>query len=155
GTIPDTGRIIDFPWSEVKRLTGLELPLPQMRLTLAALGFHVSGTSGTVKVSPPSWRADIEGKADLVEEILRIAGLDQVPAAPLPRIEKAVARPVLTVLQKRTRLAKRLLAARGMVEAVTWSFIGNEEARLFGGGGNKRLALANPIAADLSDMRPN
>jgi phenylalanyl-tRNA synthetase beta chain len=155
GAIPDTGRIIDFPWSEVKRLTGLELPLPQMRLTLGALGFHVSGTSGTVKVSPPSWRADIEGKADLVEEIVRIAGLDQVPAAPLPRVEKTVVRPVLTVLQKRTRLAKRLLAARGMVEAVTWSFIGKEEAKLFGGGGNKRLALANPIAVELSDMRPN
>ncbi len=155
GAIPDTGRIIDFPWSEVKRLTGLELPQPQMRLTLGALGFHVSGTSATVKVSPPSWRGDVEGKADLVEEIVRIAGLDQVPSAPLPRLEKAVVRPVLTILQKRTRLAKRLLAARGMVEAVTWSFIGKEEARLFGGGGNKRLAVANPIAADLSDMRPN
>ena len=139
----------------MKRLTGLELPQPQMRLTLGALGFHVSGTSATVKVSPPSWRGDVEGKADLVEEIVRIAGLDQVPSAPLPRLEKAVVRPVLTILQKRTRLAKRLLAARGMVEAVTWSFIGKEEARLFGGGGNKRLAVANPIAADLSDMRPN
>jgi phenylalanyl-tRNA synthetase beta chain len=154
GEIPDTGRVIDFPWSEVKRLTGLELPMVEMKVNLTTLGFHVSGSGERVKVSPPSWRGDIEGKADLVEEILRIAGLDRVDATPLPRIEGAAARAVLTPLQKRTRLAKRELAARGLVEAVTWSFIAHAQAKLFGGG-HASLALANPIAAELSDMRPS
>ena len=154
GEIPDTGRVIDFPWTEVKRLTGIEIPQVEKKLALTSLGFHVSGTGDRVKVSPPSWRADIEGKADLVEEILRIAGLDRVVATPLPRIEATVAKPVLTLLQKRTRLAKRALASRGLVEAVTWSFIPKAEAVHFGGGAPE-LALANPIAADLSDMRPS
>ncbi len=154
GEIPDTGRVIDFPWTEVKRLTGIEIPQVEKKLALTSLGFHVSGTGDRVKVSPPSWRADIEGKADLVEEILRIAGLDRVVATPLPRIEATVAKPVLTLLQKRTRLAKRALASRGLVEAVTWSFIPKSEAVHFGGGAPE-LALANPIAADLSDMRPS
>ncbi|MDJ1157597.1 phenylalanine--tRNA ligase subunit beta [Chelatococcus sp. SYSU_G07232] len=154
GAVPDTGRVIDFPWTEVKRLTGLDLPQPEMKLTLTALGFHVSGTGERVKVSPPSWRADVEGKADLVEEIVRIAGLDRVPSQAFPRLEATVGKPVLTLLQRRTRLAKRLFASRGLVEAVTWSFISRGEAELFGGG-DKRLALANPIAAELSDMRPS
>ncbi|MGL5362245.1 MAG: phenylalanine--tRNA ligase subunit beta, partial [Bosea sp. (in: a-proteobacteria)] len=154
GDIPDTGRVIDFPWTEVKRLTGIEIPLVEKKLALTSLGFHVSGTGDRVKVSPPSWRADIEGKADLVEEILRIAGLDRVVATPLPRIEATVTKPVLTLLQKRTRAAKRALASRGLVEAVTWSFIPKAEAVHFGGGAPE-LALANPIAADLSDMRPS
>ncbi|MFN3671843.1 MAG: phenylalanine--tRNA ligase subunit beta, partial [Bosea sp. (in: a-proteobacteria)] len=134
--------------------TGLELPVVEMKLALEALGFHVSGAGERASVSVPSWRADVGGKADLVEEILRIAGLDRVEATPLPRIKGEVVKPVLTVLQKRTRLAKRLLASRGMVEAVTWSFISHDAATLFGGG-SRELALANPIAADLSDMRPS
>ena len=154
GALPQGGEPIDFPWSEVKRLTGLELPQDEMRRALTALGFEVSGEGERATVVAPSWRADVEGKADLVEEILRIAGLDRVASAPLPRIAAEVAKPVLTVLQKRTRLAKRLLASRGLVEAVTWSFISQSAATLFGGG-SPRLALANPIAADLSDMRPS
>ncbi len=154
GEPPDTSRFIDFPWTEVKRLTGVLLPVPEMKLALTSLGFHVSGTGERVRVSPPSWRADIEGKADLVEEIIRIAGLDRVDAIPFPRLADEVPKPVLTVLQKRTRLAKRMLAARGLVEAVTWSFIAKDEALHFGGG-KPELALANPIAADLSDMRPS
>ena len=157
GEIPDTDRIVNFPWSETRRLTGLEVPRPEAKLILEQLGFHVSGLGDMVKVAPPSWRADIEGKADLVEEITRIAGLDRVESRPLPRIEPTVAKPVLTLLQKRTRLAKRTLAARGLVEAVTWSFIGAREAELFGATGEaaQRLKLANPIASDLSDMRPS
>lgn len=154
GSIPDTDRIIDFPWRETKRLTGLDLPTPEMKAYLKDLGFWVSGVGDTVRVSPPSWRPDIEGKADIVEEVVRIAGLDRVASTPLPREEATVAKPVLTLLQKRTRGAKRALAARGLVEAVTWSFIGKGEAELFGGGAPE-LALANPIAADLSDMRPS
>ena len=154
GAIPDPAGAIDFPWSEVRRLSGLDLPEEEMRATLGALGFGVAGTGDRAEVTPPTWRPDIEGKADLVEEIVRIAGLDRIAPQPLPRLEASVVRPILTPIQKRTRLAKRLLAARGLVEAVTWSFIGTEEARLFGGG-DGRLALANPIASDLSDMRPS
>ena len=102
----------------------------------------------------PSWRPDVEGKADIVEQIVRIAGLDRVPPAPLPRLNEGVPPPVLTLLQKRTRLAKRALSALGLREAVTWSFIAKPAAELFGGG-KPELALANPIAADLSDMRPS
>jgi phenylalanyl-tRNA synthetase beta chain len=154
GELPESSGAIDFPWSEVKRLTGLDLPQVEMKLALTSLGFHVSGAGERVKVAAPSWRGDVEGKADLVEEILRIAGLDRVESTPLPRIKAEVVKPVLTVLQKRTRAAKRLLASRGLVEAVTWSFISHDAAKLFGGG-SPRLALANPIAADLSDMRPS
>lgn len=154
GEVPDTDRIIDFPWTEVRRLSGLDLPRPEMKVTLESLGFHVAGSGDRVKVLSPSWRPDVEGKADLVEEIIRIAGLDRIEPKPLPRIDATVIRPVLTVMQKRTRQAKREFAARGLVEAVTWSFIAHDDATLFGGG-KPELALANPIAADLSDMRPS
>ncbi|NEU14449.1 phenylalanine--tRNA ligase subunit beta [Methylobacterium sp. BTF04] len=154
GEPPETERIIHFPWTETRRLAGIELSRAEMRVTLEALGFHVAGTGDRVKVLTPSWRADVEGKADLVEEIIRIAGLDRIEPKPLPRIESVVGKPVLTVIQKRTRLAKRALASRGLVEAVTWSFIPHDDAVLFGGG-SADLTLANPIAADLSDMRPS
>jgi phenylalanyl-tRNA synthetase beta chain len=106
-----------------------------------------------MKIAVPSWRSDVHGKADIVEEIVRIVGVDQVPMTPFERGE-APRKPVLTAMQLRTRRAKRGLAARGMVEAVTWSFISKPAAELFGGGGSE-LALANPIASDLSDMRPS
>ena len=110
-------------------------------------------TARVVKVAVPSWRPDVHGKADLVEEIVRIVGVDRVPMTPFERGD-APRKPVLTPIQLRTRKAKRALAARGMVEAVTWSFISKPQAELFGGG-KPELALANPIAADLSDMRPS
>ena len=154
GEVPQPEKIITFPWSDVKRLTGLSLLVPEMKGILTELGFWVSGTEAIVKVAVPSWRPDVEDKADLVEEIVRIAGLDQVEAVPFPREPATVAKPVLTLIQKRTRLAKRALATRGLVEAVTWSFISKAEAELFGGG-KPELALANPIASDLSDMRPS
>jgi len=145
--------VIDFPTSELKRLAGLDLPLAEMRRVLQKLGFFVAGQDRRVKVAAPSWRPDIEGKADIVEEIVRIVGVDRVPSTPFDRGE-APRKPVLTALQVRTRKARRALAARGMTEAVTWSFIGKREAELFGGG-QPELALANPIATDLSDMRPS
>ncbi|WP_425106496.1 phenylalanine--tRNA ligase subunit beta [Ancylobacter sp.] len=153
GTIPDTTRVIDFPLALTEKLTGLVASETEQTDTLKALGFAVEGASGTVRVTPPSWRGDIEGKADLVEEVIRIVGLDRVPSLPFPRDENA-RKPVLTTLQLRTRKAKRALAARGLVEAVTWSFVPKPQAELFGGG-QPALALANPIAADLSDMRPS
>jgi phenylalanyl-tRNA synthetase beta chain len=106
-----------------------------------------------VKVAVPSWRSDVHGKADIVEEIVRIVGVDKVPMTPFERGDLA-RKPILTPIQLRTRRAKRALAARGLVEAVTWSFIAKPSAELFGGG-QPELTLANPIAADLSDMRPS
>ncbi|WP_439574155.1 phenylalanine--tRNA ligase subunit beta [Phreatobacter sp.] len=153
GAIPDTSAVITFPLSETRRLTGLDVTEREARRILEGLGFHVSGSGPVVKVSPPSWRPDIHGKADLTEEIMRIAGVDRVPSTPLDR-GGTVPKPVLTLIQKRTRAAKRALAARGMVEALTWSFISKAQAELFGGG-QPALALANPIASDLSDMRPS
>jgi phenylalanyl-tRNA synthetase beta chain len=146
-------RVIDFPLAEVKRLAGIEVPLPEMKRILSHLGFMVAGSGAVVKVAVPSWRSDVHGKADIVEEIVRIVGVDKVPMTPFDRGD-APRKPVLTQIQLRTRRAKRALAARGMVEAVTWSFIAKPSAELFGGG-KPELALANPIASDLSDMRPS
>jgi phenylalanyl-tRNA synthetase beta chain len=146
-------KIVDFPTTELKRLAGLDLPFPEMRLILQKLGFAVAGQDARVKVAAPSWRPDIEGKADVVEEIVRIVGVDRIPSTPFDR-GASPRKPVLTAAQVRTRKAKRALGARGMTEAVTWSFISKPQAELFGGG-QKELALANPIAAELSDMRPS
>ena len=146
-------RVIEFPLREVRRLAGIEVSLAEIRHVLHRLGFFVAGQGGTVKVAPPSWRPDIEGKADIVEEVVRILGVDRIPATPFPRGE-AERKPVLTPIQTRTRKAKRALGSRGLVEAVTWSFVSRPQAELFGGG-SRELALANPIAADLSDMRPS
>ena len=146
-------RVIDFPISEIKRLAGIAVPLPEARRVLERLGFFAAGQGERVKVAVPSWRPDIHNKADLVEEVVRILGVDRVPFTPFDRGE-APRKPVLTPIQQRTRKAKRALAARNLVEAVTWSFLGKKHAELFGGG-QPQLALANPIAADLSDMRPS
>jgi len=145
--------VIDFPMSELPRLTGLKLPFNDVRRVLEKLGFFAAGQGERVKVAVPSWRPDVHGKADIVEEIVRIVGVDQVPSTPFPRGDHA-RKPVLTPIQTRTRKAKRALAARGLTEAVTWSFISRPEAELFGGGKGE-LTLANPIAAELSDMRPS
>jgi phenylalanyl-tRNA synthetase beta chain len=147
-------RELQFPWSETKRLTGLDVSREDSAAILARLGFAVDvAQSDAALVAVPSWRPDIEGKADIVEEIARIIGFDNIAAAPLPR-GAGVTEPVLTLLQKRVRAARRALAARGLVEAVTWSFVSAEQARAFGGGA-AGLALANPIASELSDMRPS
>ncbi|BBB95435.1 MULTISPECIES: phenylalanine--tRNA ligase subunit beta [Bradyrhizobium] len=146
-------RVIDFPLSEVKRLAGIEVPLVEVKLILTRLGFMLAGNGPVVKIAIPSWRTDVHGKADIVEEIVRIVGVDKVPMTPFERGEEP-RKPVLTPMQLRTRRAKRALGVRGMVEAVTWSFITNDAAKLFGGG-QSELVLANPIAADLSDMRPS
>lgn len=153
GSVETKDVVIDFPASELKRLAGLDLSLLEMKRVLNRLGFHVVGPDNRVKVAAPSWRPDIEGKADIVEEIVRIVGVDQIPSTPFGR-GTAPRKPVLTTAQVRTRRAKRALAARGLVEAVTWSFISKPQAELFGGS-QPELALANPIAAELSDMRPS
>jgi phenylalanyl-tRNA synthetase beta chain len=146
-------RVIDFPLHEVRRLAGIDVPFPEVKRILGHLGFMVAGSGPVVKVAVPSWRTDVHGKADIVEEIVRIVGVDKVPMTPFERGD-APRKPVLTAIQQRTRRAKRVLAARGMIEAVTWSFIAKPAAELFGGG-QPELALANPIASDQSDMRPS
>ncbi len=146
-------KIVDFPFSEVKRLTGLTVSKEESVEILTGLGFTVAGSGERVSVSVPSWRPDVDGKADLVEEVMRIHGVDNIKPEPLERDVPVNGR-ILTTLQIRTRAAKRALAARGMLEAVTWSFISEDQAKLFGGG-SEALKLANPIAADMSDMRPS
>jgi phenylalanyl-tRNA synthetase beta chain len=153
GTPEVPERVIDFPLTELKRLAGLDVPLTEVKRVLGHLGFFVAGQDKKVKVAVPSWRPDVHGSADVVEEVVRILGVDRIPLTPFDRGE-APRKPVLTTLQLRTRKAKRALAARGLVEAVTWSFVSKQQAELFGGG-QPELALANPIAADLSDMRPS
>ncbi|MEX0840819.1 MAG: phenylalanine--tRNA ligase subunit beta [Xanthobacteraceae bacterium] len=145
--------VIDFPLSELKRLAGLDASFTEVRRVLGHLGFFVTGKGNKAKIAVPSWRPDVHGAADIVEEVVRILGVDRIPATPFGRGDGA-RKPVLTTLQVRTRKAKRALAARGQVEAVTWSFVSKPQAELFGGG-QPELALANPIAADLSDMRPS
>jgi phenylalanyl-tRNA synthetase beta chain len=157
-------RVIDFPLHEVKRLAAIEVPLVEMKRILSHLGFMVAGSGPVVKIAVPSWRSDVHGKADIVEEIVRIVGVDKVPMTPFDRGENP-RKPILSPIQLRTRRAKRALAARGMVEAVTWSFIAKPHAELFDRDppqlaqanrrGHPELSLANPIAADMSDMRPS
>ncbi|MEK1891875.1 MAG: phenylalanine--tRNA ligase subunit beta [Rhizobium sp.] len=146
-------KIVDFPFAEVKRLTGLEVSTEESTEILTRLGFKVTGSGECVSVAVPSWRPDVDGKADLVEEVMRIHGVDNIKPAPLES-HAAVNGKILTALQIRTRTAKRALASRGMLEAVNWSFISEDQAKLFGGG-SPALKLANPIASDMSDMRPS
>lgn len=153
GAPPESKKVIGFSFAMVEKLAGIALPEKQIRTTLEALGFTVGGTSAAAKVTVPSWRPDIHGAADLVEEVVRIAGLDKVPSAPMPRTS-GVARPVLTEQQRRVRRARRVLAGRGLVEAITWSFIMRDTAAGFGGG-QDALELANPISTEMSSMRPS
>ena len=146
-------REIDFRLDELPRLAGLEVDPAEVRHVLEALGFSVHPRERHLQITLPSWRTDVDAPADIVEEVVRIIGVDRIPATPFDRGE-ASRKPVLTPLQMRRRKATRALAARGMVEAVTWSFVSRAQAELFGGG-KPELALANPIAADLSDMRPS
>lgn len=148
---PDTE--VDFPLSEVRRLTGLEVAEDEIIAILGRLGFVVSGDGPVRRVKVPSWRPDVTQKADLVEEVMRMVGVDNVPKEPLPRLNHVAPR-MLTPIQNRRRIARRALAARGLDEAVTWSFISHEEATRFGGGSEDRQ-LANAIAADMTDMRPS
>jgi phenylalanyl-tRNA synthetase beta chain len=152
GKPPIKKKVIAFDFKRIEKLAGLKLPEAQIRKTLDALGFSVGGTGETVDITVPTWRPDVHGPADIVEEVARIYGLDAIPSAAMPR-PYGVARPVLTEKQRRVRRARRLLAGRGLVEAITWSFITDAQAELFGGG-DRALQLANPISSELSAMRP-
>ena len=155
GKVPDTSKMIEFDPARIEKLTGLSLPKSEAVTILTALGFGVSDAGALLSVTVPSWRPDIDGAADLVEEVVRVHGLSEVKSTPLPRLH-AVAKPVLSPRQRRERTARRALAARGLVEAVNWSFIAEREAGLFGGGNaTPALKLANPISAEMSHMRPS
>ena len=154
GAIPQTDNTVLFPPSEVKRLTGMSVEPEKAEQILTALGFVVR-KSDPWQVDAPSWRPDIEGKADIVEEIARITGFAHLPTETLPML-KPVETPKLTASQDRRRMARRALAARGMLEAVTWSFLDQRHAELFMRAGEikaKGLVLANPISSDLGVMR--
>jgi len=153
GEVPDPDRIIDFDPAEVRRLTGLDISFVEMKLILTNLGFWIAGEGEEIRVAVPTWRPDVHEAADLVEEITRIVGVDRVATVPLSR-GTGVPKPVLTLRQNRARYARRTLAARGMVEAVTWSFIPKPHAEAFGSGA-AAIELSNPISSEMSDMRPS
>ncbi|WP_411289162.1 phenylalanine--tRNA ligase subunit beta [Phenylobacterium sp.] len=149
GQTPAPPTAIAFDRDHVRKLTGLSVGPNRIDDILTRLGFIVAGDM----VTPPSWRRDVEGKADLVEEVARIEGYGALPSEPLPQLPRPVGG-ALTVRQTRMRNARRAMAARGYAEAVTWSFMRREWAELFGGG-DPSLVLSNPIATDLSTMRPS
>ncbi len=153
GRAPLRNASVRFRLDRVKTLAGVDIPTEKQLGILDALGFAIAGAGGEVVADVPSWRPDINGEADLVEEVVRIYGLDRVAHASLPRLETVTGRHV-TPAQRRRFTAARALAARGMNEAMTWSFLPKGQAELFGGGALS-LALANPISSELSDMRPS
>jgi phenylalanyl-tRNA synthetase beta chain len=153
GAAPLNERSFALRKSRVKSLAGIDVSVERQVEILGDLGFKVSDKGDVLDCAVPTWRPDVHGEADLVEEVARIVGLDNVKAAAMPRPHD-VAKPVLTVRQKRMLASRRTLATRGLNEAVTWSFLPEPHAKLFGGG-QPALKLANPISSELSDMRPS
>ena len=152
GELPPPHKPIAFDPKYVEQLGGLTVARDEIVTILENLGFVVEDHGAALQVVPPSWRHDVDGAADLVEEVVRIYGLSSVASVPLPR-DTGVAKPVLTRAQRRAKSARRSLAARGFNEAVSFSFIARGSARLFGGGDDARQ-LSNPIASDLDALRP-
>jgi phenylalanyl-tRNA synthetase beta chain len=153
GAAPHWRRALDFSPKLVRSLGGVDVPAEECGHILDTLGFAVDKRAGAFVVTPPSWRGDIDGPADLVEEVLRIYGYERIPAVPLTR-EAALPKPALTAAQRRTGFVRRTLAARGLVEAMTFSFMPKAQAELFGAT-PASLRLVNPISADLDQMRPS
>ena len=149
GEAPAAPAPIAFDRAYVRRLSGLAIAPERIDQILTDLGFTIAGD----QVIPPSWRRDVEGRADLVEEVARIEGFAALPSEPLPEIVRP-AGGVLSVRQNRLRTARRTMAARGYAETVTWSFMPKAAAELFGGGQDS-LIVANPISSDLDCMRPS
>jgi phenylalanyl-tRNA synthetase beta chain len=153
GAVPEWRRRYTFRPERVASLGGVEVPAAESRRILEALGCTVAAEGAALAVTPPSWRGDIEGEADLVEEVLRIHGYERIPAVPLAR-DTVMPKPALTPLQRRRGFVRRSLAARGLIEAVTFSFMPKRLAELFGAA-PESLAIVNPISADLDQMRPS
>ncbi len=152
GAVPQATPTIDYDPERLKKLTGMDVPPDQQARMLQDLGFEVR--QGDIwQVVAPSWRPDIHGSADLVEEITRLVGLDDLPLTPLPNLDR-LPKPVLTATQRRNRRLRHMAAGLGLRELVTWSFLSSAHAQKFGGG-DTALKLDNPISSELSDMRPS
>jgi phenylalanyl-tRNA synthetase beta chain len=149
GAASETARTYRFDPAAVGRIVGMELPEAEQRATLEALGFKLEGD----RVMPPSWRPDILGDADIVEEVARVASLSRLEGRPMAR-PAGVPAPILTSAQKRERMARRTLAALGYHECVSYSFIDAASAEAFGGGGDA-VRLANPISSEMTHLRPD
>ncbi len=157
GTTPANARTVTYAPERLKLLGGMDLPVARQKDILAALGFVVHDSGKAWAVTAPSWRGDVEGSADIVEEILRVEGYDNIPAVYVrpPPEEK---RSGLSPLAKRVVTSKRILAARGLHETITWSFMDDATSDLFGAQhhqNKKTLTLTNPISSDLAVMRPS
>ena len=150
GTPTKLDRVVSYPPSRTLALAGVDVPEPEQRRILERLGFSVE-SGETWQVRPPSWRRDVDGAADIVEEVVRIHGIAHVPSTPLARAP-GVATPTATPEQLVERRVRRTAASRGLAEAVTWSFVSEAEAAPFGGG---TWVLANPISEELKVMRPS
>lgn len=150
GAPVDTTRAYRLDPRRVVSLVGMDIPEGAQRATLEALGFTLTGDMA----SPPSWRPDILGEADLVEEVARIASLTKLEGKPMRRAKPGVPKPILTPMQMRERTARRTLAALGYNECVTYSFIDHAAAALFGGG-SEAVRLENPISSEMTHMRPD
>ncbi|MFM2388874.1 MAG: hypothetical protein RLZZ437_429 [Pseudomonadota bacterium] len=146
----DTTRAYRLDTARVSSLVGMDIPAEEQRRSLTALGFTLNGDMAT----PPTWRPDVLGEADLVEEVARIASLAKLVGRPLPRVNTGVPRPILTPAQVRERSARRTLAALGYNECVTYSFIDAADAALFGGG-TDTVRVDNPISSEMSHLRPD
>ena len=153
GTEANWKRDIALRSERIKTLGGIDIPLEEIERILIVLGFGVDGDNRLFKVAIPSWRSDIVGEACLVEEVVRIYGFDKIPAVPV-RADSGLPQNALLADQKRHSQARRVLAKRGMVEAVTYSFLSNADADLFGGAPDS-VKLVNPISSDLDVMRPS
>ena len=149
GAVPDTSRAYRLDTARCSSLVGMDIPAATQRATLEALGFVMEGDMARV----PSWRPDVTGEADLVEEVARIASLTQLEGKPLARVRPGVPAPILTPAQVKATAARRAAAALGMNECVTYSFIDSQAAALFGGGDDATM-LDNPISTEMSHMRP-
>lgn len=150
GAAIDTSRAYKLNPARVVSLVGMEIPEAEQRKTLESLGFTLNGDMAT----PPSWRPDVLGEADLIEEVARIASLSKLQGTPLPRTVSGVPRPILTPLQVRERTVRRTIAALGYNECVTYSFIDQTAASLFGGG-TDAVRVDNPISSEMSHLRPD
>ena len=153
GAEPDWKKVFTLRYSRIENLTGVKVPEPDCLRILKTLGFEVSGKGERIECAVPPWRADIIGEADLVEEIVRVWGFDEIPMISMLN-DNVIPQPALSIRQISEGLAKRSLAVRGMAEAVTYSFLSSRDAILFGGGAEE-LRLNNPISAELDAMRPS
>ena len=153
GQVPDTAKTLTLRTTRVKALGGMDVAPEEMLRILGALGFEPQLTGEAISVCVPSWRRDVDGEADLVEEVMRVHGYDRIVTAPLP-VDDGRYKPALSPAMVRARTVKRALAARGLMEAVTWSFTSSARARHFGEV-TADMHLANPISSELDVMRPS